>query len=190
MNVLYEYRSVIFTTHKNFSDWGEFSHRDNMAIPIIDRIIHHSDVFMPGGEGYRLKQKLPQRFRSRTMSPPRPNGSPIMSTTRIDFGQLSIHYLIDGSQYAGMGIFELTVGPETRDLTPGQTMHTPKGVVHGFWNPFGGAARALIIMSPDIGAQYFKDVAAVVVAGGPPAKAALMAVMERYGLVPSTHVEK
>ncbi len=143
-----------------------------------------------------------------------------MSTTRIDLGQLSIHYLIDGSQHAGMGIFELTVGsgantppphshrhneeivyvlegtlrytvgPETRDLTPGQTMHTPKGVVHGFWNPFGGAARALIIMSPDIGAQYFKDVAAVVGAGGPPDKAALMAVMDRYGLVPSTHVEK
>jgi hypothetical protein len=37
-------------------------------------------------------------------------------------------------------------------------------------------------MSPDIGAQYFKDVAAVVGAGGPPDKAALMAIMGRYGL--------
>lgn len=138
-----------------------------------------------------------------------------MTTTRIDIGQLSIHYLIDGSQNAAMGVFELTVGPgantppphshkhneeivyvlegtlrytvgsETRDLTPGQTMHTPKGVVHGFQNPFPGVARALIIMSPDIGAQYFKDVAAVVEAGGPPDKAALMAVMGRYGLVPA-----
>ncbi|MGB6008418.1 cupin domain-containing protein [Castellaniella sp.] len=135
-----------------------------------------------------------------------------MST--IDIGQLSIHYLIDGSKHAGMGIFELTVGPgsntppphshqdneeivyvldgtlrytvgaDTRDLTPGQTMHTPKGVVHGFSNPFQDVARALIVMSPDIGAQYFRDVAAVVGAGGPPDKAALMAIMDRYGLVP------
>ncbi|WP_369857467.1 ATP-binding protein [Candidatus Thalassolituus haligoni] len=29
-----------------------------MAAPIIDRIIHHSQVFMMGGESYRLKQKL------------------------------------------------------------------------------------------------------------------------------------
>ena len=140
-----------------------------------------------------------------------------MSTTKIDIGQLSIHYLIDGSQNAGMGIFELTVRPgsitppphshrdneeivyvldgtlrytvgsETRDLTPGQAMHTPKGMVHGFSNPFPDAARALIIMSPDIGAQYFKDVAAVVGAGGPPDKVALMAIMEQYGLALSAH---
>jgi hypothetical protein len=64
-------------------------------------------------------------------------------------------------------------------------MHTPRGTVHGFSNPFGDVARALIILSPDIGAQYFRDVAAVVNAGGPPDKAALVAVMGRYGLVPA-----
>ena len=64
-------------------------------------------------------------------------------------------------------------------------MQTPRGTVHAFSNPFAGAARALIINSPDIGVQYFKDVAAVVRAGGPPDKAALVAVMGRYGLVPS-----
>jgi len=137
-----------------------------------------------------------------------------MSTTEIKVGQLSIRYLIDGSQNASLGVFELTVPPgsnvppphshsnneelvyvlegtlrytvgaETRDLTPGQTMHTPRGVVHAFSNPFGGVARALITLSPDIGAQYFKDVAAVINVGGPPDKAALLAVMKRYGLVP------
>jgi hypothetical protein len=68
---------------------------------------------------------------------------------------------------------------------PGQTMYTPRGVVHGFSNPFSSPARALIVLSPDIGAQYFKDVAAIVNAGGPPDKASLVAVMSRYGLVPS-----
>ena len=138
-----------------------------------------------------------------------------MSTTEISVGQLRIRYLIDGSRSAGLGMFELTVPPgsnvppphshsnneeivyvlegtlrytvaaDTRDLTPGQTMRTPKGSVHGFSNPFGSVARALITLSPDIGATYFEDVAAVVNAGGPPDKVALVGVMARYGLVPA-----
>jgi hypothetical protein len=43
----------------------------------------------------------------------------------------------------------------------------------------------LIIQSPDIGAQYFNDVAVVVNVGGPPDKAALVSVMSKYGLVPA-----
>jgi quercetin dioxygenase-like cupin family protein len=138
-----------------------------------------------------------------------------MNAIEINAGQLHIRYLLDGSQTASLGMFELTVPPgsnvppphshtnneeivyvlegmlrytvgsETRDLGPGQTMKTPRGTVHGFSNPFGSIARALIVLSPDIGAQYFKDVAAVVSAGGPPDKGALVAIMGRYGLVPS-----
>jgi len=139
-----------------------------------------------------------------------------MNTVEIKVGQLGIRYLIDGSQAESMGMFELTVpatsnvppphshsnneeivyvlegvlrysvGPDTRDLTPGQSMHTPKGVVHGFSNPFGDVARALIVLSPDIGAQFFKDVADVVNVGGPPDKVALVVAMSRYGLVPAS----
>ena len=138
-----------------------------------------------------------------------------MSATEINAGRLRIRYLIDGSQSSSMGMFELTVPPasnvppahshsnneelvyvlegklrymvasDTKDLGPGQSMHTPRGSVHAFSNPFDSVARALIILSPDIGAQYFKDVAAVVNAGHPPDKAALIAVMTRYGLVAS-----
>ena len=138
-----------------------------------------------------------------------------MSATEIKVGQLGINYLVDGSSTGHIGMFELTVPPssnvppphshsnneecvyvlagtlrytvgaETRDLTPGQSMATPKGVVHGFSNPFAEVAKAMIVLSPDVGAQYFKDVAAVVNAGGPPDKAALVSVMSRYGLVPA-----
>lgn len=130
-------------------------------------------------------------------------------------GQLSIQYLIDGSSNGSMGMFELKippgsnvppphshsnneeivyvlegtlrykVGDETRDLVSGQFMHTPKGIVHAFSNPFDNLACALIILSPDIGEQYFKDIAAVVNAGSLPDKAALIEVMVRYGLVPT-----
>jgi len=57
INSLYEYRSIILTTNKDFTSWGEFFHDDNVAVPIIDRVIHHSQIFMLGGESYRLKQK-------------------------------------------------------------------------------------------------------------------------------------
>jgi quercetin dioxygenase-like cupin family protein len=137
-----------------------------------------------------------------------------MSTPEIKAGQLGIRYIVDGSQTASLGMFELTVpagsnvppphshtnneecvyvlegtlryrvGSETRDLTAGQTMSTPRGAVHAFSNPFATTARALIVLSPDIGAQYFRDVAAVINAAGPPDKAALVSVMARYGLVP------
>ena len=138
-----------------------------------------------------------------------------MNTNEVSVGQLGIRYLIDGAATESMGVFELTVppgsnvppphshsnneeivyvlegtlrysvGPESRNLAPGQTMHTPRGVVHGFSNPFDVPARALIVLFPDIGLQYFKDVAAVVNKGGPPDKATLVSVMGRYGLVPA-----
>lgn len=57
VNALYEYRSIILTTNKEFTDWADYFHHDNVAVPVVDRIIHHSHIFMLGGESYRLKQK-------------------------------------------------------------------------------------------------------------------------------------
>ena len=132
----------------------------------------------------------------------------------VKVGQLEVRYLIDGAAHAGMGVFELTVSAGsnvppphshayneecvyvlegtlrysvddvTRDLRPGDWMHTPRGSVHGFSNPHNETARALIMLTPDIGAQYFRDVAEVINAGGPPDRARLLAVMARYGLAP------
>jgi quercetin dioxygenase-like cupin family protein len=116
---------------------------------------------------------------------------------------------------AGMGMFELTVPPgarvppahshsnneeivyvlegrlrysvdaETRDLSPGERMYTPRGSVHAFSNPHAEPAKALVMLTPDIGAQYFRDVAAVVGGPGAPGPAKLVEVMNRYGLVPA-----
>ncbi len=58
INALYEYRSIILTTNKEFTQRGEFFFDGNVAVPIVDRIIHHSHIFMLGGESYRLKSKL------------------------------------------------------------------------------------------------------------------------------------
>jgi quercetin dioxygenase-like cupin family protein len=85
--------------------------------------------------------------------------------------------------YVIEGVLRYTVDGETRDLAPGQRMYTPRGSVHAFSNPHGGLARALVILTPDIGAQYFRDVAEVANAPGEPNPAKMMEVMARYGLV-------
>ena len=130
----------------------------------------------------------------------------------IRVGELKINYLIDGAVNGGMGVFEMTVPPEsnvppphshsqndefvyvlegtlrysvdsvTRDLRPGEGMFSPKGAVHQFSNPESVTTLVLIVMSPDIGAQYFRDVAAVVNVDAPLDRTRLVAVMSRYGL--------
>ena len=136
-------------------------------------------------------------------------------SSAIKVGQISIRYLLDGARTGTTGMFEMSVSPGsnvppphshshneecvyvlegtlrysvgdiTRDLGAGDSMFTPKGTVHRFSNPFSALARALIVLSPDIGAQYFQDVANVVNTGAPPDEAALVSVMARYGLVPA-----
>jgi DNA replication protein DnaC len=57
INTSYEYRSIILTTNKEFTSWGNFFVNENIAVPIVDRIIHRSHIFMMGGESYRLREK-------------------------------------------------------------------------------------------------------------------------------------
>jgi hypothetical protein len=62
-------------------------------------------------------------------------------------------------------------------------MYTTRGSVHAFSNPHDRPARALVILTPDIGAQYFRDIAEIANAPGGPSSAKLVEVMTRYGLV-------
>jgi quercetin dioxygenase-like cupin family protein len=147
-------------------------------------------------------------------STPSPNEEIIMSREIIKVGQLEISYLVDGAGQGGLGLFEMiippgapvppphshshneecvyvlegvlryTVNAVTRDLQPGEWMSTPRGAVHAFNNPGTGNVRALVMLTPDIGAQFFRDLSALT-AGGAPDKAGLLAVMDRYGLVPA-----
>lgn len=133
----------------------------------------------------------------------------------VKVGQIEIRYLVDGAQVGGLGVFEMKVPPGahvppphshtnneecvyvlegvlrysvddvTRDLKPGDWMSTPRGSVHHFSNPGSETARTLVMLTPDIGEQYFHDVGAVISTGGPPDRAKIMEVMTRYGLVPA-----
>ena len=85
--------------------------------------------------------------------------------------------------YVLEGRLRYSVDGETRDLGPGDRMYTPRGSVHAFSNPHDSTAKALIILTPDIGAQYFRDVAEIASAPGGPSPARMAEVMTRYGLV-------
>jgi quercetin dioxygenase-like cupin family protein len=91
-------------------------------------------------------------------------------------GNEEIVYVLEGK-------LRYSVGEETRDLGPGDRMHTPRGVVHAFSNPHGETAKALIMLTPDIGAQYFRDIAEIATAPGGPDPAKMAAMMTKYGLV-------
>jgi quercetin dioxygenase-like cupin family protein len=139
----------------------------------------------------------------------------VMSHRIVKVGELEIRYLVDGAQTGGLGLFEMnvpagarvppphshtdneecvyvlegllrySVDDETRDLKPGEWMSTPRGCVHHFSNPGAETARALVMLTPDIGEQYFRDVGNVLNGDGKPDAAKLIEVMRQYGLVPA-----
>lgn len=54
----YEKGSIILTSNKSFSDWGEIMAGDTtIASAILDRLLHYSTVINIKGESYRLKEK-------------------------------------------------------------------------------------------------------------------------------------
>lgn len=85
--------------------------------------------------------------------------------------------------YVLEGVLRYAVDDDQRDLRAGEHMRTPRGSVHAFSNPHGEVARALIVLTPDIGAQYFRDVAEVAGRPGGPDPVKMVEVMARYGLV-------
>lgn len=95
------------------------------------------------------------------------------------------HSLNEEIVYVLEGVLSYAVDDDRRDLKAGEHMRTPRGSVHSFSNPHAETARALVVLTPDIGAQYFRDVAATVSRPGGPDPAAMREVMARYGLTVS-----
>ena len=53
----YEKASMIITSNKPFSKWGEIFGDDMVATAMIDRLIHHADILSLKGDSYRLRGK-------------------------------------------------------------------------------------------------------------------------------------
>jgi len=83
--------------------------------------------------------------------------------------------------YVPAGTLRHSADGEMRDLRPADWVRTPRESVHGCSSPHRETARALIVLTTDIGPQYSRDVADVVNSGGPPNRTRLLAVTARYG---------
>ena len=51
----YERASLIVTSNKPFSAWGEIFGDDATAAAMIDRLVHHAEILALKGDSYRLK---------------------------------------------------------------------------------------------------------------------------------------
>lgn len=54
----YEKGSIILTSNKFFSDWGELMSDTVIATAMLDRLLHHAHVINIRGDTYRLKDRL------------------------------------------------------------------------------------------------------------------------------------
>jgi DNA replication protein DnaC len=63
----YERASLIVTSNKPFSAWGEIFGDEVTAVAIIDRLVHHAEILSLKGDSYRLRDKdlgAPNRAKS------------------------------------------------------------------------------------------------------------------------------
>jgi DNA replication protein DnaC len=58
VNTRYEHGSIIITTNKAFSKWGEMMNDDAIATATLDRLLHHAHIISLKGDSYRMKDRL------------------------------------------------------------------------------------------------------------------------------------
>ncbi len=75
----YDRASLIVTSNKPFSGWGEIFGDDIVAAAMIDRLVHHAEILALKGDSYRLKDRdlarppadrTPETAGPITLSPP------------------------------------------------------------------------------------------------------------------------
>ena len=95
------------------------------------------------------------------------------------------HEHFDEAVYGLKGIVTYTVNGKTIELGAGDSLFVPRGAVHAFINLHSDTAEFMCATTPAaIGAGYFREVAAVFNAGGPPDVAKLEKILADHGLVP------
>ena len=97
------------------------------------------------------------------------------------------HYHRDWEEtvYGLAGDTRFTVDGREHAIGPGDHLFVPRGIVHGFDNRTDAMSSFLSVLTPGVlGPEYFRELAAILAAPTPD-RAAIRAVMDRYGLVPA-----
>jgi quercetin dioxygenase-like cupin family protein len=96
------------------------------------------------------------------------------------------HKDVDEAIYALEGVTTTTLGEQKHELSAGQTLLVPRGVVHIHENLSDETARSLIVLSPGtIGRRYFEEMAVEINGPGKADPAKIKEIMLRHGLVPA-----
>ena len=94
------------------------------------------------------------------------------------------HIEVDEAVYGIEGELTYTIEGVKNRIGPGDRIFAPRGKVHHFVNDGPVSAKVLSVLTPgSIGPDYFRDIAAVVSAGGPLDPAKIKDVMAKHGLV-------
>ena len=94
------------------------------------------------------------------------------------------HEQVDEAAYGLEGVLTFTVAGRGNRIGPGDHCFIPRGVVHHFVNEGAEPTRTLSVLTPaTIGPAYFRDMGALLTAGGPPDPAQVAEVMRRHGLI-------
>jgi len=49
-------RPIVVTTNRSFTEWGELFPNATCVVPLVDRLVHHSEILDIDGDSYRLKE--------------------------------------------------------------------------------------------------------------------------------------
>jgi quercetin dioxygenase-like cupin family protein len=96
------------------------------------------------------------------------------------------HEAFDETVYGLDGVLTWVLDGRQVRVGPGDVLFIPRGHVHGFANHGTEDARELSVITPGLlGPEFFREIAAVLNAGGPPNVERIMEVMRRHGLRPA-----
>jgi quercetin dioxygenase-like cupin family protein len=94
------------------------------------------------------------------------------------------HDQVDEALYGIEGELTFVVDGVRNALGAGDRCFVPRGVPHYFVNESTTTTRTLAVLTPaTIGPAYFRDIAALLTAGGPPDPAKVADVMRKHGLI-------
>ena len=96
-----------------------------------------------------------------------------------------LHEAFDETVYGLDGVMTWVLDDRKIRVGPGDVLFIPRGHVHHFANLEAEEARELSVITPGLlGPEYFRDIAEVMNAGGPPNVEKIMEVMRNHGLRP------
>ena len=94
------------------------------------------------------------------------------------------HEAVDEMVYGLAGSMTTTVAGQGRTLGAGDSCFIPRGVVHHHANLGTETATLLTVLTPAyIGPAYFRELGALLQAGGPPDPARVQEIMAKCGLI-------